>query len=812
MKKIMVSILFLSFVISGEYETKLKEMKPIPGYINMHWEEKTGKLWLNISRFDEEFLYVNSLMSGIGSNDIGLDRGQLGNSRIVYFHRIGPKVLLVQPNYRFRANSNNLSEKRAVAEGFAQSILWGFKVEFESKGSVLVDATDFFLRDAHGIISRLENLKQGKYKTDSSRSAIFLPGTINFSKNTEVEAILTYTGTKPGTYLRQVTPTPQAITVRLHHSFIELPDENYTPRKFDPRSGFYPLEYRDYAAPMDESVTVRNITRHRLRKANPEAKISEAVEPIVYYIDPGVPEPLLTAMLEGGRWWNQAFVSIGYKNAFQVKVLPEGAHPMDVRYNMIHWVHRATRGWSYGASVSDPRTGEIIKANVSLGSLRVRQDYLIVEGLLAPYKNRGDIPSAMKELALARLKQLVAHEIGHTLGLAHNYLASVKNRASVMDYPHPMITLTDDGNIFLENAYADGIGAWDKISIAYGYQDFPEGTDETQALQAIIQDGISEGLTFITDQDARPLGSAHPGAHLWDNGSDPVEELSNLLSVRQRALSRFGKNNIRFGAPFSSIQDVLVPIYLYHRYQIKAAAKVLGGLNYSYALRGDGQLVTSFIPKQKQMEALNQLLITLKPETLTLTESLLTLLPPRAFGYSRTRESFKSRTGVTFDAISLAESAAGLTCQLLFHSERAERLVQYNSRDINQPGLDIVLQTIIDKTILTPTPSGLKGEIKRAVDFVVMDHLLKLENNTKSSTAVKSITMGRIKELQSSLKKLTKKTRAPRDKVHYGFLLDRVNRYLDNPDSFEMTPTLSPPPGSPIGAGYQCFNQWSPTG
>ena len=777
-------------------------MKKMEGFIDMYWDNSTGKLWLEISKFDHEILYVNSLTAGIGSNDIGLDRGQLGRDRIVYFHRVGPKILLIQPNYRYRAITNDPNEKASVGDGFAKSTLWGFKVEVEEEGRVLVDATDFFLQDAHGIVARLKNQKMGNYKVDKSRSAIHLSATINFPQNTEVEALMTYTGTNPGRYVRQVTPTPEAITVRLHHSFVKLPDNNYKPRKHDPRAGYGAISFQDYAVPLDESIYIRYIRRHRLEKKNPRARRSEAVEPIVYYVDPGVPEPVKTAILESGQWWDQAFVAAGYKNAFQVKLLPEGAHPMDVRYNMIHWVHRATRGWSYGSSVDDPRTGEIIKGNVSLGSLRLRQDYLIATGLLAPYEDGEKVPDYMRELALARVRQLVPHEIGHTIGLSHNYIASTADRASVMDYPHPTITLDNDGKVEWRNAYDIGIGEWDKVTVAYGYQDFPDGTDENEALEEIIQDGIRRGYTFITDQDARPLGSAHPTAHLWDNGKDPVSELSNLMAVRKVALDNFGENNIRNGQPYSDIEDVLVPIYFLHRYQIEGASKVLGGLNFSYALRGDGQIVTEFLDSNFQLSALDGLIGTLQPETLTLREELLKNIPPRAAGRGRTRESFNSRTSVTFDGVGLAETAANLTCRMIFHPARATRLVEYNSRDMNQPGLEKVLSRIINGTLLRSTPSGLAGEIKRNVDFVILDHLMSLAINKNASPGAQSISMAMVGKLEDQLKRTRGKS--DREKAHSSMLQKRINLFLNEPDDYEPVKVLTAPPGSPIGTEFGC--------
>ena len=802
MKKLLLLLIVSGMILSDSISNKTKDMEKLSGYFNMYWDSSSGKLWLEINDFDKEFLYVNSLTAGIGSNDIGLDRGQLGNERIVFFKRIGPKVLMMQPNYTYRALTTDKKEKQSVAEGFAKSTLWGFEVAAEESGKVLVDATEFFMQDAHGVINRLKSRKMGSYKVDISRSSIYLPGTMNFPKNTNVETMLTYTGNNPGNYVRQVTPTPTAITVRLHHSFIQLPDKNYSTRKHDPRAGFYPLYFQDYSADLDESIYTRYIQRHRLEKVNPSAQISKAKKPIVYYVDPGVPEPIRTAMIESGKWWNDAFSAAGYEDAFQIKMLPDGAHPMDVRYNMIHWVHRATRGWSYGGWVSDPRTGEIIKGNVSLGSLRLRQDYLIAAGLLAPYEDESRIPSAMREIALARIKQLVAHEIGHTIGIQHNFLASSLGRASVMDYPHPTLTLNSSNEIEWMDAYDSGIGDWDKISVAYGYQDFPDGIDEDKALEEIIQNGIRQGITFITDQDARPIGSAHPASHLWDNGKDAVEELNNLIQIRKVALERFGENNIRYGQPYSDLGDVLVPIYLLHRYQIEAASKIIGGLNYSYALRGDGQLVTAMLQSDHQLKSLDALLETMQPEFLTLNENLLKLIPPRASGRGKTRESFQSKTGVTFDGISLAETAAHMTSKMLFNHQRAARLVEYHSRDKNQPGLERVIDIILNNTLFKKTPKGLQGEIKRSVDFVVIDHLMNLAVNENTSPAVQSIAMYKINELDKKF--MRKNAKGSRAEAHRDMIKKRLENFIEQPDSFKPMEIPNAPPGSPIGLTAQC--------
>src|ERR1700738_316518 len=418
---------------------KVAAMQKFPGYFAFYWDEKAGKVWLEIDKWTSEFLYVESLPAGIGSNDIGLDRGQLGQSHIVRFERTGSRVLLIASNYAFRAATENPDERRAVKDAFAESTLWGFEVGAEEGSRALVDATAFYLRDAHQIPGTLQRSQQGTFRLDPTRCAFYLANTKNFPKNTEVEATITFTGEEPGPLVRQVTPMPQAITVREHHSFVDLPPPGFKPRVNDPRAGYFGITYMDFATPISEPITKHYINPHRLQKKNPAAAISEPVNPIVYYVDRGAPEPVRSALIEGASWWNQAFEAAGYRNAFRVELMPEGADPMDVRYNVIQWIHRATRGWSYGATVTDPRTGEIIKGHGSVGSLRVRQDYLIAEGLLAPYADGKALPEGQdrarqdnaQQMALARLRQLAAHEVGHTLGLMHNSSASQVHRASV---------------------------------------------------------------------------------------------------------------------------------------------------------------------------------------------------------------------------------------------------------------------------------------------------------------------------------------------------------------------------------------------
>ena len=789
---------------------KTKSMHKLPGYFPLYWDERAGKMWLEIDKWETEFLFLDALSAGVGQNDIGLDRGQLGDGRVVKFQRVGPKVFLTEVNYGFRAQAADTAERKAVQDAFAQSVLWGFEVAAAEGDRVLVDATDFYLHDAHAVVETLKNAKQGTFHVDPARSALYLPDTKNFPQNTEVESTLTFAGDEPGRLLEQVVPYPKAITVREHYSFVQLPDSNYHPREFDPRSGFYGIDYMDYATPIGTPIVKRYIARHRLQKKDPSAALSQPVKPIVYYLDPGTPEPVRSALLEGARWWNQAFEAAGYRNAFQVEMLPPDADPMDIRYNVINWVHRSTRGWSYGASVVDPRTGEIIKGEVTLGSLRVRQDYMILEGLLAPYKNGQKADPRMLETALARLRQLAAHEVGHTLGLQHNYIASTQGRASVMDYPHPWVKVAADGTLDLSQAYATGIGDWDKVTIEFGYSDFAPGTDEHAALNNIINGAAKRGLTLLTDQDARPPGSASPYTNLWDNGKDPVVELQNVMKVRAAALDHFGENNIPVGTSMAQLQDVLVPVYLYHRYQTEAVIKTIGGLNYTYALRGDGQVPTAPVSGADQRRALNIVLRTISPDFLALPNQISKLIPPRPSGIEP-YEDFPGHTGLTFDPLGAAETSAAMTISVLLDPARAARLIQYHSRDAQQPGLNEVLDALLNATWKSQARSGELGATQRAVDDVALNQMMTLAANDKAADEVRATALFKLTELRSWLNKQAPLVSDPQQKAHMLYAVAQIRKFEQEPAQvLKPTPLLEAPPGAPIGmtewngARFQC--------
>ena len=796
MKKLIIAFLFLSFSTQG-FPQFFKDSKTVTkheGYVTFYYDESTDKIFLQIENLQQEFLYVNSLSEGVGSNDIGLDRGQLGNTRIVKFMKAGNKLLLIQPNQDYRAITDNLEEKKSVEQAFAKSVIHGFVIKETNQGKYLVDATSFFMRDAHGVQGRLSARKQGSYSLDKSRSAISLERTKAFPKNVEFDVMLTFKGSPKSSNIRSVTPTASLITVNQHHSFIELPDSSYKPRKFDPRSGSNAMSYLDYATPVNESITKRFIYRHRLEKKNPEASKSEAVEPIIYYLDRGTPEPVRSALLDGARWWNQAYEAIGYTNAFQVKMLPEGADLLDVRYNVIQWVHRSTRGWSYGSSVSDPRTGEIIKGHVSLGSLRIRQDFLIAQALQAPYANDDTSDEFALEMALARIRQLSAHEVGHTIGLAHNFAASTKGRSSVMDYPHPTLSLKDK-KVDFTNAYDTKIGDWDKVAIAYSYGEY--AGDEDASLNKLLDDAFKNGARFITDQDARPQGSAHAYAHLWDNGVNVSIELDNLLTLRKHAIANFSIDNIKTNQPYSVLEDVFVPLYFFHRYQTEGVTKVIGGLDYSYALKGDGSTIVKRVPGKTEKKALVSILKTLNVEELAIPKKLLNLFPPRAFNYGRTRESFKSKTGVAFDPFGAVETASAMTLELLLHPERVTRLVQHKSLDDSQLGLVEVLDEVIANSIQKSYKDSYYQELQNVVNYQVLNQLFHLSSNKDMYWQVNAIVNDKIDKI-SLLLKNSKKTGI--QKMYHKEMIQIISNFKKNPIKFKKPQTPKIPDGSPIGS------------
>ena len=791
-------------------------MQRADGFFPFYWDDKTGSILLEIQNWDREFLHVHSLATGLGSNPIGLDRGQLGREKVVHFRRVGPKVLLIHRNLRFRAITDNPLERRAVEQSFAQSVVWGGKVVAETDGTVLVDVTDLLMSDIHGVVETLQRGEQGEFELAPERSAVYLPRCKAFPDNTELESTLTFTGDKPGSDIRQTTPSPNAITLRQHHSFIRLPDDNYKPRKYDVRSPCIFITFADYASPLDAPLQQRWITRHRLEKKNPDELVSETIDPIVYYVDGGAPKQIQDALIEGASWWNQAFESAGFKNAFQVKLLPSDVDPLDVRYNVIQWVHRSTRGWSYGGSVIDPRTGEIIKGHVTLGSLRVRQDQLLVIGL-QPVPAGGacaccglvgiaedttladfDTQTDALHIALARIRQLSAHEVGHTLGFVHNFAASTyADRASVMDYPAPRVKITEDGELDLSDAYAVGMGEWDVLSVKFAYSQFGDGADEKAELDDLLHDARNAGMVFISDADASPAGAAHPLAALWDNGSDSIAQLRHVMRVRQIALDRFDPKSLPPGTTSADIAQYFTPLFLHHRYQLQAVGKMIGGSLYEYGSVEHKTARHSMVDPVQQKAAIAELLATIQPERLDVEVDVRAAISPRPYATIRDQEIMPTATGRIFDPLAAARVAADLTLNELLQPQRLARLT-IHSRVDPELAPEVVVPYVVQNIW---SNCGYQGQldsvqIGRVVREALLEKLINLVDMETASPSVRSSAAAGLQIILDKPLNLDSKS-----EVAFRIMLQRrARQVLERP--YTTTPEMKPlkqPPGSPIG-------------
>lgn len=801
---IALSLAITPAALAQDWASETEGLERRDGFVPLLVDEADGRILAELSADDDgslgRMIYTARLTSGLGSNPVGLDRGLGTSSQILRFFRVNDRVFAEFENTCYRAVGADADEARATWQSFARSVIWSTDILAEEDGRVLIDLSGFLTRDPIGTADQLSDANQGNFSVDQGRSAPLTEAAWAFPENVEIDALLTLQSSNPGSEVRAVTPDPEAVTLTVHHSFVALPADGYEVREADERSGSFSVDFYDMATPLSEPVRRSYAVRHRLERVDPSAESGPVVEPIVYYLDRGTPPLIRDALIEGGNWWAQAFEAAGYENAFRVEVLPEGVHPLDVRYNIIQWVHRQTRGWSYGASVIDPRTGEIIKGHVILGSQRVRQDRMIFEGLLGVDGTGSGSPSDPLELALARIRQLSAHEIGHTLGIAHNFAASVSDRASVMDYPAPLVTM-NGGAIDTSHAYDRDIGEWDQVAIRWLYGEFGEGDAEQSALDAVLDQRDADGLLYITDRHARGNNSAHPLANLWDNGADPVAMLDETMAVRAAALDRFGTHTLAAGRPLSDLRDVFSPIYLYHRYQVEAAGKYIGGVVFDYERNGVDVRGLATVPAQDQRRALASLAATLNPAALDISDATLALMSPAPFSdydAAATRELFESPAYPAFSRTAAAGAAARITLEATLAPARLARLADQSSRDANHLSPSEVFDTL--EAALFNAPRDEAERLRPLRETVQIEYAEQLGSLAAgASPAVASLARQRLEALSADLPSRRDRSAAA---AHRLWLARSITAGLARIDAGE-TPEIADtpvPPGSPIGA------------
>jgi len=773
------------------------------GFVPLYLDSKQGRLYAELPLGTTRALFWVSLASGFGSNPVGLDRGASGADQVVRFDRDGDRVLMVFENTSFRSSLDNPAHKRSVEESFPSSTIAALPVVAEEGNRVLVDMTDVAYRDWNDVAGTLTRLNQGSYSVARNQSSIDRAHTRSYATNSEIDVALTFaTSGRPGGIVGRIVPDGNAFTLRQHISILPLPDAGFRPRELDPRVGFFGITFKDYGQPIQKALEQRWISRHRLERADPNNPRSPIKNPIRYWIDPGIPEPMRQATLDGVRFWSEAFDRAGLTGGFVAELLPEGEDPIDARYNVVQWENRNERGWSVGGSLGDPRTGEILKGMARLDSHRARTDYNIYAALMG-----ADAAAADTAFVLARVRQVSAHEVGHTLGMAHNYIASTYERASVMDYPAPRVRLTSGGDIDLSQAYGRGPGDYDVWAIRWAYGIFPAAT-ERDSLTAIVVEGLKKGYLYLSDGDARPENASDPRTNLWDDAATPVEFLQHQVGVRRVALSRFGLRNIRVGEPIATLQERLAPLYFWHRFALNGVTKTIGGMIYQNAVRGDGQIATRPINGQHQREALTALLAELQPGELAIPDTVLALLGPRPSGYdgpvnnsnSPVGELFRGRTDPAFDEISAARTLAQMIVDGILQRERAARLVVFASRGPNMLTLGETIDSLVART-WTARDAGATPKtmaLRRVTQRAVADRLLALAADAEASPEVRAVAEFEI----ATLRPAAQRRAASGDtmsRAHWASIVGDFARWIDRRELPKPSPALVAPPGDPFG-------------
>ncbi len=760
------------------------------GFFDLYVDEETNKIYAKLPKADEtgvmlRFIHAARLTAGLGSNPVGLDRGWGEGGRVIVIRQMGDKIIFEQENLSYRASPENPLEERAVRESFARSFLATLPITDKRADGIVVDLTDFLTDDSLNLVQYLKDAEQGNFSVAKDRTFVDVDNSFAFPDNVEIDVFFTLTSKDPGREVSSTAANSNVATLIQHHSFARLPEDGFEPRLSDPRSGAIEQVHYDYSAALSAPIETRFARRYRLEKDED----GNVIKPIVFYIDSGAPEPIRSALVDGARWWEEAFEAAGFPGGYKVEILPEDAHPLDIRYNTVQWVHRQTRGWSYGGGVSDPRTGEMLKGHVNLGSLRVRQDRMIFEGLAGVSKTDSGDPDDPVQLALARIRQLSAHEVGHALGFAHNFAASTDNKASVMDYPAPDVRIKD-GKLDFSNTYGVGIGAWDIFTTDWLY-----GQHSQAQRDALIKAAYGNGLTYVADREGRSVGTGHPEGSVWDNGEDAVAKLNEVMQVRRIALDRFGPDNLMEGRPRSDLNAALVPIYLYHRYQVAAAAKSIGGMRFSYSVNGDDMPASQIVAPAQQWAALDAILATLDPKALDLKDETLAYLTPSLGTWSfaeSDRELFRRTAYPAFDIVAAADTSAALSFEALLHPQRVTRLVEFNRRDGRNPSLEDVL-TRIRRKVLSGPKLGRTAEIGQAIRARYAYALIDLiEADTSAAITAR---------IDSELALYAKALDASGTSGNQ-WLAREIDRFQSRPANTDAAfiAAKQRPPGSPIGS------------
>lgn len=780
------------------------------GFIPFYWDASEGRVLMEISAFDQDVLYYVSAATGAGSVELPFDRGIMENS-VIRFERAGRRVLVNQVNFDYRSVSGDAAHAEGVQASFPTSVLASLPVEAEEGGHVLVDATSLFMRDAANVEATLKRANQGSFKFDGTKSAFYPKRMKAFPENTEIETVATFSADNPGALVRNVTPDPRAMTMRIHHSFLKAPT-GYTPRAADPRIGVSAVRFHDYSKPFSQSPETAWVTRWRLEKKDPSSAMSEPKEPIVFYFDPAIPDPIRHAMKQGLLWWNKSFEAAGFRNAIEARDAPSDMDPMDIRYAYVLWINRDERGFSSGGTYRDPRTGEIIGSKTRMDSHRIRtvgnywdaymgglpsdgSGITVADPDLLSQDRMGFMPAGQRDMVLLRQALLTAHELGHALGFGHNFASSLNDRASVMEYPTPRVKVVN-GKLDLSESFMKSIGAYDTYMVRYSYTPLP-AMQEAASLDATIKDMRANGILYVPNTDPRWTW--------YDDRATPVENLQEAIAARRIMVENYGPGLLQPGEPIGSLRNIrLWMAYLHHRYAIESGLRYIGGMYENIVVKGESTPPTEFIPAKTQREVLGLLLEAIKPDNLSLPESLLAQLTPDP---GNNLEDLS--TSDVFDQLRAARILSALVLEPLFDGARATRMVSLAARQPDTLTLPEMVDAVMAHTWNARPDGSVDGRaLRRVTQQVALESMMILGGDDRASPEAQAYVLGQLDQLARDLEK-----RKDSDSVTVAFYRQsarNILNYLDNPKARAPKSASSPwgdaprsrfpmPPGPPLG-------------